>query len=78
MVELVSSKTKKSHRMSEDLDVESDVFLEGGVLYCVCGQPIEPDEVPGLMQRDGIREFLSCPTCDMKLFADSGQFRLDD
>jgi len=64
--------------MSEDLDVESDIFLEGGVLYCICGQPIEPEEAPDLIEREGTREFLSCPTCDMKLFADSGKFELDD
>jgi len=64
--------------MSEDLDVESDVFLEGGVLYCVCGQPIEPDEAPSLIARDGAREFVACPACDMKIFAETGKFQLDD
>ncbi len=29
--------------MSEDLDVDNDVFLEGGVLSCVCGQSLEED-----------------------------------
>jgi hypothetical protein len=64
--------------MSEDLDVESDVFLEGGVLYCVCGQPIEPEEAADLIEREGSREFVSCPTCDMRHFADDGKFQLDD
>ena len=64
--------------MSEELDVESDVFLEGGVFYCICGQPIEPEEAPALIERDGIREFVACPTCDMRFFADSGKFQLDE
>jgi hypothetical protein len=64
--------------MSEELEVEDDVFLEGGVLYCLCGQPIEPDEAQGLIGMDSGREFITCPTCDMKHFADSGKFRLED
>jgi hypothetical protein len=31
-----------------------------------------------LLDRDAGREFVCCPTCDMKHFADSGKFRLDE
>ena len=64
--------------MSDEMEVEDDVFLEEGVLYCTCGSPIDADDADGLIDRSTGREFVSCPTCDMKLFADSGHFRLDD
>ncbi len=64
--------------MSGDLDVEDDVFLDGGVLYCVCGQPIEADEAQAMIEREANREFITCPACDMKHYADSGKFKLDD
>ncbi len=64
--------------MSEELEVEDDVFLEAGVLYCLCGNPIEADDVSGLLNRDEGREYVCCPSCDMKHFAESGKFRLDE
>jgi len=64
--------------MSEELEAEDDVFLNEGVLYCVCGQPIEADDVKGLIAQEGDREFVSCPTCDMKYYADGGTFKLDE
>jgi hypothetical protein len=64
--------------MSDELEVEDDVFLEEGVLYCTCGNPIEADDAGGLIERAGGREFISCPSCDMKHFAESGRFRLDE
>ena len=64
--------------MSEELEAEDDVFIDEGVLYCVCGQPIEAEDVRGLIARDGNREFIPCPTCDMKYFAEGGKFRLEE
>jgi hypothetical protein len=64
--------------MSDDLEVEDDVFLEEGVLYCTCGTPIEAEDASGLIERTGGREFITCPSCDMKHFAESGRFRLDE
>lgn len=64
--------------MSDELEVEDDIFLEEGVLYCICGNPIEADDASGLVNRDAEREYVSCPTCDMKHFAESGKFRLDE
>ena len=64
--------------MSEELEAEDDVFLNEGVLYCVCGQPIEAEDVRGLIAREGDREFVSCPTCDMRYYADGGKFRIDE
>jgi hypothetical protein len=64
--------------MSDELEVEDDVFLEEGVLYCTCGNPIEADDASGLIERLGGREFVSCPSCDMKHFAEGGRFRLDE
>jgi hypothetical protein len=64
--------------MSEDLEVEDDVFLEEGVLYCLCGNPIESEDAGGLVEREAGREFIACPTCDMKHFAESGHFRFDE
>lgn len=61
-----------------DLEVEDDVFLEEGVLYCICGQPIEAEDVGGKIEKNAGREFVGCPTCDMRHFAESGKFRLDD
>jgi hypothetical protein len=64
--------------MSDDLEVDDDIFLEEGVLYCVCGNPIEAEDAGGLVEREGRREFITCPSCDMKHFAETGKFRLDD
>ena len=64
--------------MSEGLEVEDDVFLEEGVLYCVCGNPIEAEDAGGLIEREAGKEFVTCPTCDMKHFAEGGKFRLDE
>jgi hypothetical protein len=64
--------------MSEELEAEDDVFLNEGVLYCVCGQPIEAEDVRGLIAQTGEREFVSCPTCDMRYYAEGGKFRLDE
>jgi hypothetical protein len=64
--------------MSEDLEVDDDVFLEEGVLYCICGNPVEADDAPRLIEREAGREFIACPTCEMKHFAESGKFRLDE
>jgi hypothetical protein len=64
--------------MSDELEVEDDVFLEEGVLYCVCGNPIEAEDAGSLVQKEGEREFVTCPTCDMKHFAETGKFRLDE
>ena len=64
--------------MSDDLEVEDDVFLEEGVFYCTCGNPIEAEDASGLIEKEAGKEFVACPTCDMKHFADSGHFRLGD
>ena len=64
--------------MSDELEVEDDVFLEQGVFYCTCGNPIEAEDATGLIERDGGKEFVSCPTCDMRHFAETGKFRLDE
>lgn len=64
--------------MSDELEVEDDVFLEEGVFYCTCGNPIEADDASSLVAREEGREFVSCPACDMKHFAESGNFKLDD
>ena len=64
--------------MSEDLDVDNDVFLEGGVLSCVCGQSLEEDEAVPLIKTEGRKQFIACPTCDMRHWADGGLFRLDN
>lgn len=64
--------------MSEELEVEDDVFLDEGVLYCICGNPIEAEDASGLIEREGSREFIVCPTCDMRHYAEGGKFRLDD
>ena len=47
--------------MSDDLEVESDVFMEGGVLYCICGQPIEQEEAVPLIETEGGKQFIACP-----------------
>ena len=64
--------------MSEELEVDDDVFLEEGVLYCVCGNPIEAEDAGGLLQTEGGREFVACPACDMRHFAETGKVRLDE
>ncbi len=64
--------------MSGELDVEDDVFIEEGVLYCLCGNPIEAEDAPSLLQREAGREFIACPTCDLKHYAEGGKFKLDD
>jgi hypothetical protein len=64
--------------MSDELEVEDDVFLEEGVFYCTCGNPIEAEDASGLIEKEGGKEFVACPTCDMKHFADSGRFRLGE
>ncbi len=62
--------------MSEDLEVDNDVFLEGGVLSCICGQAIEEEEA--IIETEGGKQFIACPTCDMKHWAEGGVFRLED
>ncbi len=62
--------------MSDELEVEADIFLEEGVFYCSCGNPIEAEDAT--IEKQAGKEFVSCSTCDMKHFADSGRFRLDD
>ena len=64
--------------MSDDLEVEGDVFMEGGVLYCICGQPIEQEEAVPLIETEGGKQFIACPTCDMKHWAEGGMFTLED
>ena len=64
--------------MADGLDAESDVFLLEGVLYCLCGNPIEADDAQGLVQREQGKEYVACPTCDMKYFAETGQFQFDE
>ncbi len=64
--------------MSDELEVEADVFLEEGVFYCTCGNPIEAEDVSSKIAKEGGKEFVSCPSCDMKHFADTGRFRLGD
>ena len=64
--------------MSDELEVEDDVFLEEGVLYCTCGNPIEAEDASGLIGKSAGREFVTCPTCDMKHFAEGGHFRIED
>ena len=64
--------------MSEELECEDDVFLEEGVLYCACGQPIEAEDASALIASEGGREFVSCPACEMRHFAEGGKFRLDE
>ena len=64
--------------MSDELEVEDDVFLEEGVFYCTCGNPIEAEDAGGLIEREAGKEFVACPACDIRHFADSGKFRLDE
>lgn len=64
--------------MSDELEVEDDVFLEEGVFYCTCGNPIEAEDASGLIDKEAGKEFVACPTCDMKHFADSGRFRFGE
>jgi len=62
--------------MSDELDVEDDIFLEEGVFYCTCGNPIEAEDAT--IEKQAGKEFVSCATCDMKHFADSGQFQVGE
>jgi len=64
--------------MSDELEIEGDVFLEEGVFYCTCGNPIEAEDAQGMIERQAGKEFVTCPTCDMKHFADTGRFQLDE
>ena len=64
--------------MSDELEVEDDVFVEEGVFYCPCGNPIEAEDASGLIEKEAGKEYVACPTCDMKHFADSGRFRLGE
>ncbi|MFQ5790690.1 MAG: hypothetical protein ACE5JI_09470, partial [Acidobacteriota bacterium] len=64
--------------MTDELEAEDDVFLEAGVLYCVCGNAIEWEDVRDLIAKEAGREFVSCPACDMKHFAEGGKFRIDE
>jgi len=64
--------------MSDELEIEDDVFLEEGVFYCTCGNPIEAEDASGLIEKQAGKEYVACPTCDMKHFADSGRFRMGD
>lgn len=64
--------------MSDELEVEADIFLEEGVFYCTCGNPIEAEDMSSKIGKEAGKEFVSCPSCDMKHFADGGRFRLDD
>jgi hypothetical protein len=64
--------------MSAELEAEDDVFLEEGVLYCICGNPIEAEDAGRLLEREGGREFVTCPACDMRHYAETGKFRLDE
>ena len=64
--------------MSDEFEVEDDIFLEAGMFYCSCGNPIEGEDASSMIQREAGREFVSCPTCDMKHFAESGSFKMDD
>ena len=63
--------------MSDELEVEDDVFLEDGVFYCTCGNPIEEEDASGNISREAGKEFVACPTCDTKHFAEGGRFRFD-
>ena len=64
--------------MSDELEVEDDVFVEEGVFYCTCGNPIEAEDANGLINKESGKEFVACPTCDMKHFAEGGTFKLDE
>lgn len=64
--------------MSDELEIEDDVFLEEGLFYCTCGNPIEAEDASGLIEKQAGKEYVACPTCDMKHFADSGRFRMGD
>lgn len=64
--------------MSDELEVEDDVFLEEGVFYCTCGNPIEAEDATSLIEKEAGKEFVACPTCDMRHFAETGKFRLDE
>ena len=64
--------------MSDELEIEADIFVDEGVFYCTCGNPIEAEDVSGKIEKQGGKEFVSCPSCDMKHFADGGHFRLGD
>lgn len=67
----------KERLMSDELEVEDDVFLEGGVFYCTCGNPIEGQD-SGMIKRAAEKQFIVCPMCDTKHFAESGEFLVDE
>ena len=48
--------------MSDELEVEDDVFLEEGVFYCTCGGPIEAEDADSLINKQSGKEFVACPT----------------
>ena len=64
--------------MSDELEVEDDVFLEEGVFYCTCGNPMEAAEANSVIQKEAGKQFVTCPTCDTKHFAEGGEFILDE
>ena len=64
--------------MSDEMEIEDDIFLEEGVLYCTCGNPIEEEDASGMIQKESGRQFVTCPSCDTKHFAEGGQFVLDE
>ncbi|TDI42133.1 MAG: hypothetical protein E2P02_13575 [Acidobacteria bacterium] len=64
--------------MSDEMEIEDDIFLEEGVLYCTCGNPIEEEDASGMIQKESGRQFVTCPACDTKHFAEGGQFVLDE
>ena len=47
--------------MSEDLEVDDDVFLEGGVLSCICGQALEEEEAIPLIKTEARPEVSQLP-----------------
>jgi DNA-directed RNA polymerase subunit RPC12/RpoP len=63
--------------MSDEIEVDDDIFLEEGVLYCTCGTPVEAEEASGLLQKEAGREYIACPSCDVRHFAESGKFRME-
>lgn len=68
----------KERLMSDELEVEDDVFLEQGVFYCTCGNPIEGQDASGMIKREAGKQFVACPMCDTKHFAESGKFLVDE
>ena len=64
--------------MSDEMEVKDDIFLEEGVFYCTCGNPIEGEDASSMIQKESGKQCVSCPTCDTKHFAEGGQFILDE